>query len=74
MSLILQLVGAVLILAPFAWSTLGSLSLQSRVYLALNLAGSSLLASVAVAGQQWGFVVLELTWAMVSAASLVRSG
>ena len=72
MSEILQVVGAAVILAPYAWSQLGSLSPQSPLYLGLNLAGSSLLASLAATGGQWGFLALELTWATLSAASLMR--
>jgi hypothetical protein len=68
---VLQLLGAVLILIPFAWSQLGTLSLSSARYLGLNLAGSALLAAVALAETQWGFVLLEFCWAVVAGWQLL---
>ncbi len=72
---LLQLLGAVLILVPFAWSQLGALSVSSARYLSLNLIGSALLAAVAVIEVQWGFLLLEGCWALVAGWQLVaRSG
>jgi hypothetical protein len=51
---LLQVLGAVLILVPFAWSQLGGLSVSSARYLGLNLVGSALLAAVAIVEVQWG--------------------
>jgi hypothetical protein len=68
----LQLVGAVLILAPFMRSQLGSLDTNSGAYLWPNLIGSTLLAILAVVGSQWGFVLLEGCWALASLSALVR--
>src|SRR5262245_35253799 len=68
----LQLVGAVLILAPFAWAQFGSLTAHSRVYLRLNLLGSALLAVLALIGSQWGFLLLEGSWAAVALAGLLE--
>jgi hypothetical protein len=72
MSAALQLAGAIAILVPFAWTQLGSLSPRSVVYLALNLGGSALLAVLALQGSQWGFLLLETTWAAVSAWGLLH--
>lgn len=69
---LLQLLGAVLILVPFAWSQLGALSVSSARYLGLNLAGSALLAAVAVIEVQWGFLLLESCWALVAGWRLLE--
>jgi hypothetical protein len=67
---LVQIVGALLVLAAFAAAQFGVLHTQSRVYLVLNLLGSALLAVLAAADAQLGFLVLEGVWALVSAWSL----
>jgi len=68
---VLQLLGALLILVPFAAVQLGRMRPSAGAYLVLNLAGSILLAVLAVAERQWGFVLLEVVWAAVSAWGLL---
>jgi hypothetical protein len=46
---------------------------DSRLYLALNLVGSAILAVLALAASQWGFVLLEGVWAVVSAWGLATA-
>lgn len=70
MGQVVQVLGSVLILVPFALSQRGRLRTSSVVYLALNLAGSLILAVNAGLTAQWGFLLLEGVWAMVSAAGL----
>lgn len=59
MLVLLQICGALLIVAPFAAQQFGRVSPDAPAYLWLNLIGSALLAALAVAGRQWGFVLLE---------------
>jgi hypothetical protein len=39
---------------------------HSRIYLALNFFGSLILAVLAWRERQWGFLMLESVWALVS--------
>ncbi|MGB2710462.1 MAG: hypothetical protein WBC33_03030 [Conexibacter sp.] len=63
---VLQLLGAVLILIPFTAVQLGRMRPSAFAYLLPNLAGSLLLAALALADAQWGFLLLETVWGAVS--------
>jgi uncharacterized membrane protein YkgB len=67
-----QILGALLILAGFVAAQAGLLRAESRLYLWLNLLGAVILTADAWRGRQWGFVMLEGVWALVSAWGLVR--
>ena len=67
---LVQIFGAVLILAGFVAGQVGVLRVDSRAYLWLNLAGALILTVDAWRGRQWGFVLLEGVWAVVSAWGL----
>ena len=69
---IVSVLGAVLILLPFAASQLGRMSTASVPYQLLNLIGSGALAVVAVMERQYGFILLEVVWAVMSIVGLVR--
>jgi hypothetical protein len=69
---VIQIVGALLILVAFGAVQFERMRPDSRLYLALNLVGSAILAVLAVIAQQWGFVLLESVWAIVSAWGLAR--
>jgi protein-S-isoprenylcysteine O-methyltransferase Ste14 len=73
MSEILQVVGALLVLAGFTATQLGRLNPDSVPYLVANIAGAGILAVIAAAGHDWGFLLLEGVWTVVSAVSLVRT-
>ncbi len=67
---IAQIIGAIAILAGFFLSQRRFLSLGGYPYLTLNLAGSVVLAVVALDGMQWGFLLLNTSWGVVSLWSL----
>ena len=68
---VVQIVGALLILVPFAGQQLRGLSAASAVYLWPNLLGSGVLAVLAAVDEQWGFLLLEAVWALVAFRGLV---
>jgi hypothetical protein len=71
MDQVVQVAGALLILAAFMAAQLGRMDTSSRTYLWLNLVGSVILAALAAYERQYGFLLLETVWALVSAWSLV---
>lgn len=66
----IQIVGALLILAAFGGAQAGRLDQRSVAYLVLNLVGSAILAALAAVESQYGFLLLEGAWAVISARSL----
>jgi hypothetical protein len=72
MDQVIQIVGSLLVLAGFAAAQRGLLSTESRSYLVLNLVGSSILTVLAALDRQYGFLILEGCWAVVSAISLTK--
>jgi hypothetical protein len=69
---LIQIVGALLILAGFVLAQFRLLDPQSLWYLVVNLVGSAILTVDAWREAQWGFFLLELVWAIVSAWGLIQ--
>jgi hypothetical protein len=69
----IQIIGAVLVLLGYIAAQAGRLDGKARPYLLINLVGSALLALAAAFGQHWGFLILNGTWAVISAVNLVWS-
>ncbi len=61
-----------MILLPFAGSQLGRMSTQSLAYQLMNLVGAAGLTTVAVLERQYGFILLEGTWTVMSGVGLVK--
>ena len=70
MDQVFQVAGALLILAGFVLAQRKTLATDSVPYLVLNLAGAATLAVVAAADRDWGFLLLEGVWALVSGVAL----
>ena len=69
---LVQVVGSLLILAAFVAALLGRLDQSSYRYLIANAAGSAILTMTAVINLEWGFILLEGVWALVSLYSIAR--
>ncbi|MGH2560135.1 MAG: CBU_0592 family membrane protein [Thermomicrobiales bacterium] len=71
MEQVLQVIGALMLLAGFAAAQFHVLDQRSTTYLVLNFVGSALLAILAYFERQWGFLLLEGVWSIVSLWGLV---
>jgi hypothetical protein len=69
---VVQVAGAMAILVAFAAAQFGAMDQHSRTYLVLNLIGSVVLTVLAWVERQYGFLLLEAVWAVVSLWGLVR--
>jgi hypothetical protein len=69
---LVQVIGALLILSGFVLAQFRLLDPQSLAYLVANLVGSTILTVDAWRQGQWGFFLLELVWAIVSAWGLTQ--
>jgi hypothetical protein len=66
-----QIAGALMILAAYAAAQFRLLDSKAITYLLLNVAGSAILARLAYVDREWGFLLLEGCWALISAWGLL---
>ena len=69
---VISLIGALLILTPFAASQLGRLKTTQLSYQLMNFIGAGTLTAVAVLESQYGFILLEGVWTIMSLVGLRR--
>ena len=67
-----QILGSLLVLTAFVAGQLRRMEPSDLAYVLLNLVGSAILAIVALIEQQWGFLLLEGVWALVSLWSTLQ--
>jgi hypothetical protein len=71
MDQVIQIVGALLILVGFVLAQWRVWTTDSWAYLSVNLVGAAILAVLAGLDGQWGFLLLEGVWTLVTAWSIL---
>lgn len=69
---LVSVVGSLAILAAYAANQFRWFSSASLPYILLNVVGSGILSVVAIIEQQWGFLLLEGVWALISLWATVK--
>jgi hypothetical protein len=69
---IASFIGALLILVAYAGHQMSWMNSRKVAYNILNAVGSAILAYIAFHPFQIGFVVLEVTWTLISVYALAR--
>ncbi|MGC2194392.1 MAG: hypothetical protein WA628_06935 [Terriglobales bacterium] len=64
--------GAMLILVAYAGHQMGWMNSRKAAYNILNAIGSAILGYIAFHPFQIGFVILEVTWTLISLYALLR--
>ena len=68
----ISFLGAMLILVGYAGQQFGWMNPRKATYNILNGVGSAILAYIAFRPFQIGFVLLEVTWTLISMYALIR--
>ena len=71
MEQLVSVAGALLVLVAYAGQQMGVIDRTNPLYSWMNLIGSLVLTVIAFRGQQWGFMLLEGVWAIVSVPPLL---
>lgn len=69
---VVSLIGAMTILAAFTLQQFGRWRAQDLNYLLCNVLGAFTLSVVAWMERQWGFLLMESVWTLVSLYGLIR--
>ena len=72
MAQLISILGSITILAAYGASQFRLISSASLLYSVLNLVGSVVLSVIAFIERQWGFLLLEGVWALISLWTTIR--
>ena len=69
---VISTIGSLLVLGAYVALQTKRLGSTSRVYTLLNLIGSAIVAAVAIVESQWGILVLEGGWTLISLWAMAK--
>ena len=68
----ISVLGALAVLAAYAANQFRWIGPSNLSYTLLNIIGAGVLSAIAVVEQQWGFLLLEGVWTLVSLFALIK--